>query len=78
MSRHPNPTRFHKTFGMNDYYHAGDDWEYPMGHMSLMGNVDATCSGRRAAARARIALEPMANHARSGSPRRICPTPRTA
>jgi len=40
MSRHPNPTRFNKTFGLNDFYFGGASWEYPMGHMSLMGNVD--------------------------------------
>lgn len=40
MSRHPNPTRFNKTFGLNDFYFASDAWEHPMGHISLIGNVD--------------------------------------
>jgi choline dehydrogenase-like flavoprotein len=41
LSRHPNPTRFNKTLGLNDFYFAGRDWEYPMGHVSLIGNADA-------------------------------------
>jgi choline dehydrogenase-like flavoprotein len=40
ISRHPNPTRLNKTLGLNDFYFAGKDWEFPMGHVSLMGNVD--------------------------------------
>src|SRR5262249_38279079 len=41
VSRDKNPTRFNKTFGLNDFYHASNEWEYPMGHISMMGNVDA-------------------------------------
>ena len=40
ISRHANPTRLNKTLGLNDFYFAGKDWEFPMGHVSLMGNVD--------------------------------------
>lgn len=40
ISRHPNPTRLNKTFGLNDFYYASDAWEFPMGHISLMSNVD--------------------------------------
>jgi choline dehydrogenase-like flavoprotein len=40
ISRHPNPTRLNKTLGLNDFYFATKEWEYPMGHVSLMGNVD--------------------------------------
>jgi choline dehydrogenase-like flavoprotein len=40
ISRHPNPTRLNKTLGLNDFYFAGKDWKFPMGHVSLMGNVD--------------------------------------
>jgi choline dehydrogenase-like flavoprotein len=64
LSRHPNPTRFNKTLGLNDFYCASKDWEYPMGHVSLIGNVDANVL--RAGA-PRIApgktLEIMADHA---------------
>src|SRR5438128_2238117 len=40
MSRHPNPTRLNKTLGLNDFYFPTEEWEYPMGHISLMGGVD--------------------------------------
>jgi choline dehydrogenase-like flavoprotein len=40
ISRHPNRTRLNKTLGLNDFYFATKDWEHPMGHISLMGNVD--------------------------------------
>jgi choline dehydrogenase-like flavoprotein len=41
VSRDKNPTRFNKTFGLNDFYYASRDWDYPMGHISMMSNVDA-------------------------------------
>jgi choline dehydrogenase-like flavoprotein len=40
ISRHPNPTRLNKTLGLNDFYFRADDYELPLGHISLMGNVD--------------------------------------
>lgn len=41
VSRDKNPTRFNKTFGLNDFYYASKESEYPMGHISMMSNVDA-------------------------------------
>jgi choline dehydrogenase-like flavoprotein len=40
MSRHPNPTRFNKTLGLNDFYFPTKEWDYPMGHISLIGAID--------------------------------------
>jgi choline dehydrogenase-like flavoprotein len=40
LSRHENPTRLNKTLGLNDFYFASREWEFPMGHISLMGNID--------------------------------------
>jgi choline dehydrogenase-like flavoprotein len=40
LSRHLNPTRFNKTLGLNDFYFPTDEWEYPMGHISLIGAID--------------------------------------
>jgi choline dehydrogenase-like flavoprotein len=64
LSRHKNPTTFNKTIGLNDFYFATKDWDYPMGHISLIGNIDANVL--RAGA-PRIApgwsLELMADHA---------------
>ena len=64
MSRHPNPTRFNKTLGLNDFYFASKDWDYPMGHVSFMGNVDAEIL-RLGAPRITpgMTLEIMADHA---------------
>jgi choline dehydrogenase-like flavoprotein len=64
ISRHPNPTRQNKTLGLNDFYFGTKDWEYPMGHISLIGKIDKHVL--RAGA-PRIApgwsLEKMADHA---------------
>lgn len=63
VSRDRNPTRFNKTFGLNDYYYASDEWEYPMGHVSMISNVDASIL-RLGAPRIvpGMTLEIMANH----------------
>jgi choline dehydrogenase-like flavoprotein len=40
VSKCPNPTVFQKTLGLNDFYFASKDWEYPMGHISFVGKLD--------------------------------------
>jgi len=40
VSKCPNPTVFQKTLGLNDYYFATKDWEFPMGHISFVGKLD--------------------------------------
>lgn len=45
ISRTPNPTKFQKTLGLNDFYHAPEDggmggWEYPLGHIQMVGKSD--------------------------------------
>ncbi|HET6373639.1 MAG TPA: GMC family oxidoreductase [Candidatus Polarisedimenticolia bacterium] len=37
----PNPTTFQKTLGINDFYFASRDWDYPMGHISFVGKLDS-------------------------------------
>ena len=37
LSKEPNPTVFQKTLGVNDYYFAGTEWEYPMGNIQMVG-----------------------------------------
>jgi len=37
----PNPTRFQKTIGVNDYYWGDGDWPFPLGHMQMLGRSDA-------------------------------------
>jgi choline dehydrogenase-like flavoprotein len=41
ISRTPNPTVFQKTLSLNDFYFGSDDFRYPMGHISFVGNLDA-------------------------------------
>jgi len=37
ISRTPNPTKFQKTLAVNDYYFRSNDWEYPLGHIQMLG-----------------------------------------
>ena len=39
LSRTPNPTKFQKTLGVNDFYFGAPDWKYPMGHIQLLGKA---------------------------------------
>lgn len=41
ISKTPNPTIFQKTLALNDFYFRSDDWEYPLGHISFVGKLDA-------------------------------------
>ncbi len=41
VSREPNPTRFQKTWGLNDFYFASPELDHPMGHISMIGKTDA-------------------------------------
>ena len=36
----PNPTRFGKTFGINDFYHANRGYDFPLGHIQMLGKSD--------------------------------------
>ncbi|MCQ8241550.1 GMC family oxidoreductase [Rhizosaccharibacter radicis] len=40
VSKVPNPTRFQKTLGLNDFYFGSDDWDYPLGHIQMVGKSD--------------------------------------
>lgn len=37
ISREPNPTTFQKTLALNDFYFGADDWDYPLGHIQMLG-----------------------------------------
>jgi choline dehydrogenase-like flavoprotein len=41
ISKEPNPTRFQKTLGVNDYYWGADDFDFPLGHIQMLGKTDA-------------------------------------
>jgi choline dehydrogenase-like flavoprotein len=40
FSREPNRTVFQKTLSLNDFYGPGDQWEYPMGNIQMLGKSD--------------------------------------
>ena len=40
ISKRPNPTVFQKTIGLNDFYFPSAEWDYPMGHISMIGKQD--------------------------------------
>lgn len=42
ISRTPNPTKFQKTLGLNDFYFGADDWPYPLGHIQMVGKSNGT------------------------------------
>lgn len=63
ISKTPNPTTFQKTLALNDFYLRADDWEYPLGHISFVGKLDATSLAAGAPAIAPgFTLELMAKH----------------
>lgn len=37
ISRKPNPSKFTKTVGLNDWYWGSDDFAYPLGHIQTLG-----------------------------------------
>jgi hypothetical protein len=40
ISKEPNPTQFQKTLGLNDYYWDADDFDFPLGHIQMLGKTD--------------------------------------
>jgi choline dehydrogenase-like flavoprotein len=41
ISKEANPSVFQKTLALNDFYFGSDDWDFPMGHISFVGKLDA-------------------------------------
>jgi choline dehydrogenase-like flavoprotein len=41
ITKEPNPTRFQKTMAMNDFYFNAPDFDYPLGHIQMLGKADA-------------------------------------
>ena len=35
-----NPTLFQKTMAINDFYYGSPEWNYPLGHISMVGKFD--------------------------------------
>jgi choline dehydrogenase-like flavoprotein len=63
ISKCPNPTVFQKSLAINDFYFGSEDWEYPMGHISFVGKLDAdTLKAGAPAIVPGFTLELMARH----------------
>jgi choline dehydrogenase-like flavoprotein len=63
ISKCPNPTIFQKTLSVNDFYFGSKDFEYPMGHISFVGKLDAiTLRAGAPAIAPGFTLELMAKH----------------
>ena len=63
ISKCPNPTIFQKSLSVNDFYFASKEWEYPMGHISFVGKLDAvTLKAGAPALVPGFTLELMATH----------------
>jgi choline dehydrogenase-like flavoprotein len=63
LSCTPNPIHFQKTIGLNDFYFSAPDWQYPMGHIQLLGNIKKEMlKAGTPPLTPNIALEAMANH----------------
>ena len=45
ISKTPNPTKFQKTLGINDFYFGDSEWEYPLGAMQMLGRSDPVTIG---------------------------------
>ncbi len=63
ISKCPNPTVFQKSLAINDFYFGSEAWEYPMGHISFVGKLDAeTLKAGAPAIAPGFTLELMARH----------------
>jgi choline dehydrogenase-like flavoprotein len=63
ISIDPNPTIFQKTVSLNDFYHRSDDFDFPLGHISMIGKTDAEVLKSGAPKFApHLALEILAKH----------------
>ncbi len=63
ISREPNPSVFQKTLALNDFYFRSDDFDFPLGHISFVGKMDAdTLSAGAPKIVPGMTLELMARH----------------
>ncbi len=64
LSTKPNPTKFGKTFAINDFYFGAEDFDFPLGHIQMLGKSDAMMFREDAPSFAPgLTLEYMAKHA---------------
>jgi len=64
LSKTSNPTVFQKTLALNDFYFGNSEWEYPMGHIQMLGKTDGdTLRGNAPKFVPKFILDKMAQHA---------------
>lgn len=63
LSTTPNHTKFEKTIGINDFYFGSDDFEYPLGHIQMLGKSHADMFKEDAPFAPQFLLRAMASHA---------------
>jgi choline dehydrogenase-like flavoprotein len=67
ISRRENPTRFQKTLALNDFYFRSPDWEYPLGHIQMLGKSHGQTisaeAGKWALSMPQMPFDVMARHA---------------
>jgi len=64
VSKRPNPTVFQKTLALNDFYFGDDGFDYPMGHIQMLGKSDMEMlKGEAPAFAPGLALDFLARHA---------------
>jgi choline dehydrogenase-like flavoprotein len=67
LSREENPTIFQKTLGLNDFYLAGDKFDYPLGNIQMVGKSQEPMFRGEKPAETRLAphwtLDRIARHA---------------
>ena len=64
LSIKSNPTKFGKTFAINDYYFSSDDFDFPLGHIQMLGKSDPIMFKEEAPGFApNMSLEYLAEHA---------------
>ncbi|MFL5701621.1 MAG: GMC oxidoreductase, partial [Ktedonobacteraceae bacterium] len=64
ISKEPNPTKFQKTLGLNDYYEGSDDFGFPLGHIQMLAKSDgAVLKGGAPPFTPKFTLDYMAKHA---------------
>jgi len=64
LSKEPNPTVFQKTLALNDFYFSTPEWEFPMGHIQMLGKTDGEIiKGNAPKFVPRFILDQVARHA---------------
>ena len=64
IPKRPNPTKFQKTVGLNDFYFRSEDWDFPMGHLQMLGKSNAIMlEGDAPSFAPGLALDYIAKHA---------------